>query len=464
VSDLLAARSQMAMSLAFHIIFAAIGIALPALMCVAEWRAIRTGDEGYRALAQRWARGTAILFAVGAVSGTVLSFELGLLWPTLMERTGAIIGLPFALEGFAFFTEAIFLGIYLYGWKRVPPRAHLAAGIVVAVSGALSGVFVVMVNAWMNAPVGFTLGPDGTLLDVNPLRGLSSPAALAQTLHMTLAAYAATGMAVAGVHALLLRRRSTRDDAVAFAFHRRALAVALLVGAPAAIVQPLSGHYSAAVVARVQPVKLAAMEGLWQTTAGAPLRIGGWPDEAAERTRFALEIPYGLSLLAFDDPHATVQGLTTVSRADRPPVLVTHLAFQAMVGLGSLLALGGAWGLWALWRSGRSRRTHGGAQSIADRPWLLLALGICAPMGFAAIEAGWTVTEVGRQPWVVQGVLRTADAVTPMPGLVVPFLAFTLLYLFLAGMVGWLLWRQIIATRRTGEGGLTAEMPVPSGA
>jgi len=464
VSDLFAARSQMAMSLGFHIIFAAVGIALPALMCVAEWRALRTGDAGYRALAQRWARGTAILFAVGAVSGTVLSFELGLLWPTVRERTGANIGLPFALEGFAFFTEAIFLGIYLYGWNRVPPRAHLAAGIVVAASGALSGIFVVMVNAWMNAPVGYRLAADGTLLDIQPLRGLTSPAALAQTLHMTLAAYAATAMAVAGVHALMLRRRSTRADAIAAAFHRRALSVALLVGAPAALLQPLSGHYSAAVVARVQPTKLAAMEGLWQTTAGAPLRIGGWPDEAAERTRFAIEVPYGLSLLAFDDPHATVRGLDAVPRTERPPVLVTHLAFQTMVGLGSLLALVGAWGLWALWRSARSRTRDGAAQSVADRPRLLLALGIAAPMGFVAIEAGWTVTEVGRQPWVVQGVLRTADAVTPMPGLIVPFLTFTALYVFLAVVVSWLLWRQIVSTRRTGPGGLTAEMPVPQGA
>ena len=461
MSDLLAARSQMAMSLAFHIVFAALGIALPALMCVAEWRAIRTGDAGYRALAQRWAKGTAILFAVGAVSGTVLSFELGLLWPEFMARAGAIIGIPFALEGFAFFTEAIFLGIYLYGWNRISPRAHLAAGLVVAASGALSGIFVVMVNAWMNAPVGFRLAADGTLLDVNPLRGMASPAAFAQTLHMTLAAYAATGMAVAGVHAAMLRRRSTREDAVAFAFHRRALAAALLVGAPAALLQPLSGHLSASVVARVQPTKLAAMEGQWTTMRGAPLRIGGWPDERGERTRFALEVPYGLSLLAFDDPHALVRGLDAVPRADRPPVLVTHLAFQAMVALGSLLAAAAAWGLWALWRSARARRRDGAEHPLSDRRWLLVALGICAPLGFVAIEAGWVVTEVGRQPWVVQGVLRTADAVTPMPGLVVTFVAFTLLYLFLAAVVAWLLWRQIVSTRRAGIGGLTAELPVP---
>jgi len=459
MTDLLAARSQMAVSLAFHIVFAALGIALPVLMCVAEWRARRTGDLGYRALAKRWAKGTAILFAVGAVSGTVLSFELGLLWPTFMARSGASIGLAFSLEGFAFFTEAIFLGIYLYGWDRVPPRAHLVSGIVVAVSGTLSGVFVVFVNAWMNAPTGFTLAPDGTLVGVNPWGAFASPAGPAQVLHMILAAYAATGMAVAGVHALLLRRRATREDPVAAAFHRRALGVALLVGAPAMMLQPISGHYSAATVARVQPAKLAALEGHWTTMRGAPLRIGGWPDEKKQETRWAIEIPYGLSLLAFDDPHALVRGLDSVPPRDRPPVLVTHLAFQTMVGLGSLSALVAAWALWALVQSARARRAGRPGPGLAGRPRLLLALGIMAPAGFVAIEAGWVVTEVGRQPWIVQGVLRTAHAVTPMPGLVVPFLAFTLLYVFLAAVVVWLLRRQIDATERTGPGRLTGEYP-----
>jgi cytochrome d ubiquinol oxidase subunit I len=248
---------------------------------------------------------------VGAVSGTVLSFELGLLWPGFMRHAGAIVGLPFSLEGFAFFTEAIFLGIYLYAWDRVSPRAHLAAGVVVAVSGALSGIFVVLVNAWMNAPVGFTLAADGaSFATVDPLRGMRSPAALAQTLHMTLAAYAATGMAVAGVHAAMLLRPVTRRDPTARAFHRRALVIALAVGAPASLVQPLSGHYSAETVAVLQPAKLAAMEGQWRTERGAPLRIGGWPDERTETTRWALEVPKALSVLAFGDPDAEVRGST----------------------------------------------------------------------------------------------------------------------------------------------------------
>lgn len=425
--DLLAARSQMAMSLGFHIIFAMAGIAMPLLMVIAERRWLVTGDAIYLELAQRWAKGTAILFAVGAVSGTVLSFELGLLWPEFMRFAGSIIGMPFSLEGFAFFTEAIFLGIYLYGWKHISPRAHLWAGILVAVSGAASGIFVVIANAWMNAPTGFDV-VNGQAVHLDPIAAMLNPAALSQTIHMTLAAYAATGLAVGGIHALLLLKDAGN------AFHRRALTVALLVGAPAAILQPVSGDFSAGFVARVQPVKLAAMEGLFETTAGAPLIIGGWPDEESRTTRFAIRIPYGLSLLAFKDPHAVVRGLEEVARHDWPPVAITHIAFQIMVGLGSFMALVS---LWAAWLALRRR-------DLPSNPWLLKALVLTIPMGFIATEAGWVVTEVGRQPWVIYGVLRTAEAVTPMPGLIVPFLTFTLLYCFLGVVVAWLLYAHII--------------------
>src|SRR5437764_10821444 len=227
MSDFLFARSQMAMSLAFHIVFAALGIGMPLLMAIAEGMYLRTKQPVYLDLCQRWAKGTAILFAVGAVSGTVLSFELGLLWPTFMRHAGAIIGMPFSLEGFAFFTEAIFLGVYLYGWDRISPRAHLTAGALVAVSGALSGIFVVIANAWMNAPAGFRV-VDGQPVDVDPLAAMANPAALSQTIHMTIAAYAATGLAVAGIHAYVLRRRSGAALSEAMArLHRAALTVSL---------------------------------------------------------------------------------------------------------------------------------------------------------------------------------------------------------------------------------------------
>jgi len=434
MSDLLAARSQMAMSLAFHIIFAVVGIGMPVLMVIAERRWQTTGDPIHLDLAKRWAKGTAILFAVGAVSGTVLSFELGLLWPTFMERAGPLIGMPFSLEGFAFFTEAIFLGVYLYGWDRISSRAHWWAGIAVAVSGAASGVFVVIANAWMNSPTGFELVA-GQIVNVDPIAAMMNPMAFQQTLHMTLAAYTATGFAVAGIHALLLLTDPSNG------FHRRALNIALMVGVPAALLQPISGDISARSVARYQPVKLAAMEAHFETAAAVPLTIGGWPDMEARETRYAIKIPYGLSLLAFHDPNAVVKGLNEFPRSDWPHVPIVHTAFQIMVALGSYLAL---LSLWIGWMAFRRR------DLVANR-LLLGAIAFSAPMGFIAIEAGWTVTEVGRQPWIIYGVLRTADAVTPMPGLMVPFLLFTVLYCFLGVIVAWLLYRQIIRSPKATE-------------
>jgi len=434
MSDLLAARSQMAVSLAFHIIFAVVGIAMPVLMVIAERRWQKTGDGIYLELAKRWSKGTAILFAVGAVSGTVLSFELVLLWPEFMKFAGGIIGMPFSLEGFAFFTEAIFLGIYLYGWDRISARAHIWSGVAVALSGTASGVFVVTANAWMNSPAGFDI-IGGQVMNVDPIAAMLNPAAFQQTLHMTLAAFTATGFAVAGIHAFLLLFDPLN------AFHRRALSIALLLGAPAAVLQPISGDFSARSVARDQPVKLAATEAHFETMAGAPLIVGGWPDADAGEVRYGIKIPYGLSLLAFHDPKAVVKGLKDFPRDEWPNVPIVHLAFQVMVALGTYLALVS---LWAGWTAFRGR-------DVAGNRRLLQAIALGAPMGFIAIEAGWTVTEVGRQPWIIHGVLRTADAVTPMPGLIVPFLLFTLLYCFLGVIVVWLLYREIIRSPTSTE-------------
>ena len=435
VSDLLAARLQMGMSLAFHIVFAVIGIAMPVMMVLAERRWRSSGDAIYLDLAKRWARGTAILFAVGAVSGTVLSFELGLLWPTFMRFAGAIIGMPFSLEGFAFFTEAIFLGVYLYGWERVSPRAHLFAGVMVAVSGALSGIFVVTANAWMNTPAGFDL-VNGAPVNVRPLVAMLNAAAPAQVLHMTLAAYAATGFAVAGIHAFLILRGRRAP------FHRYAMTIALLVGAPAAVLQPLSGDYAATTVARHQPAKLAAMEALFTTQSHAPLTLGGWPDPETRRTRFGIPVPHALSLLAFRDAGATVVGLDSVPRDQWPNLPAVHLSFDVMVACGTYLAL---IGLWAAWLALRRR-------DPAQRRWFLRAVVIGAPLGFLAIETGWMVTELGRQPWIIYGVLRTADAVTPMPGQPWRTGVFALIYVFLAIVVTVLLSRQIVTSpMHTGE-------------
>ncbi len=451
MTDLLFARSQMAMSLAFHIIFAVVGVGMPALMVSAEWRWLKSRDPMQLELAKRWAKGTAILFAVGAVSGTVLSFELGLLWPTFMEHAGAVIGMPFSLEGFAFFTEAIFLGIYLYGWKRISPRAHIAAGVVVAVSGALSGAFVVCANAWMNAPTGFRL-VNGVVTDVDPVAAMFNAAAPSQIVHMTLASFAATGFAVAGIHAFALRRGTPHR-----AFHRAALQIALWVGLPAALLQPLAGDWSARSVAERQPMKLAAMEGHLETGPAAFV-IGGWPNvETLEHTG-AIEIPGGLSFLLHGDPTAIVKGVDAFPPDERPPLAIVHLAFQIMIGCGSLMAALSLWGAWRWWR-----RRRGGGIPLPDDRRFLTAVVLAGPLGFIALEAGWTVTEVGRQPWIVQGILRTADAVTPMPGLVVSFAVFTTLYIGLAIAVVFLLWRQILKTGVSSTPlNFTSELPIPT--
>ncbi|MCE9670965.1 cytochrome ubiquinol oxidase subunit I [Myxococcus stipitatus] len=426
MTDLLFARAQMGLSLAFHIVFAAAGVALPLLMVLSDLKARRTGDADYRKLSLKLAKGTAILFAVGAVSGTVLSFELGLLWPDFMGEYGEVIGLPFSLEGVAFFTEAIFLGIYLYGRERVSPGMHLFSGVMVAVSGAASAFFVTLVNVFMNQPSGFVATPDGPV-DVQPVVAMFSAGWQYETAHVLLSCYQASAFAMAGIHAFVLLRHPGAT------FHRKALSVALPLACVTALLQPLVGDLSAKHVARAQPVKLAAMEGQFETERGAPLRIGGVPDVDTGTVSGALDIPHGLSILAFGDPHAEVKGLNAFPRDTWPPVAKVHVAFQVMVGTGSLMALLSLVTLALRWRR---------KQWPTGRRMMGAWLG-AGPLGLVALEAGWLVTEWGRQPWIVRGVMRTAEAVTPVPHLAAPFWTFTVLYLFLGVVVLFLLLRQV---------------------
>ncbi len=429
MSDLFFARSQMGMSLAFHIVFAVIGMAMPLLMVISEGRFLRTKEPIFLELSKRWAAGTAILFAVGAVSGTVLSFELGLLWPGFMRYAGGIIGMPFSLEGFAFFTEAIFLGIYLYAWNRVSPVLHWFAGIVVAASGILSAVFVVLANAWMNAPAGFDI-VDGHPVNIRPIAAMLNPAALHETIHMVLAAYAATAFLVAGIHAFFLLRDPQS------VFHRASCSIALIVACVSIPLQILSGDFAAREVAKLEPPKLAAMEAHYKTASGVPLLIGGIPDSATGKVHYAIEIPFGLSLLIGDNPATKVVGLEDFPRDQWPNVDLVHWSFDIMVGAGSAMLAVAAWVSWSWWRTRR----------LPDNKWVLRALVCSAPLGFIAVETGWFVTELGRQPWIIYGVMRTSAAVTPMPGLVVPFTTFTTVYLLLAVIVIFLLRRQFMET------------------
>jgi cytochrome bd ubiquinol oxidase subunit I len=398
-ADLMAAREQMALSLGFHIVLACLGVGLPGLTAFAEWRGIRTGQPHYTELAHRWAKTMGVLFAVGAVSGTILSFEMGLLWPGLMGAYGQVLGLPFALEGFAFFIEAIFVGIYLYGWDRLPPRVHLLTAVPVAVSGVASAFFVVSANAWMNQPRGFELA-DGKITTVRPWAAMFNPATPPQTIHMILAAFMVTGFTAAAVYAVgLLRGR--RD-----AYHRAGFLIPFTFAAVVTPVQIAAGDYVARFLATYQPTKLAAMEGVYQTGSHVPLHLGGIARDG--ELRYTLKIPNGLSLLVGYRPETVVQGLDRVPVADHPPVTIVHLAFDVMVAIGIGLLLLGVWLLLAWWRR----------RDLPRRRLFLMLCVLAGPASAVALEAGWVVTEVGRQPWVVYGHLRTADAVNPRPGLV----------------------------------------------
>jgi cytochrome d ubiquinol oxidase subunit I len=439
MDDLVAARLQMAFSLGFHIIFACIGMTMPWLMAAAQWKFLRTREPVYLELARTWSKGVAVFFAVGAVSGTVLSFELGLLWPGFMEHAGPIIGLPFSWEGTAFFVEAIALGIFLYGWGRVPEKVHFASGIVVGVAGVASGVLVIAANSWMNSPTGFRW-ENGRAVDVDPIAAMFNDAWPSQSLHMVLAAFIATGFAVAGVHAIRLLYRPDMQ------LHRIALRISLAMGGIAALVQPISGDLSAQHVTKRQPAKLAAMEAHYHTQKGAPFMIGGIPDDEKMEVRGAIEVPYLLSLLAHHDPNAEVIGLDRIPRDEWPPTLICHFAFQIMIAAGSALALLGAvfLGLW--WKRPK----------LVDHPRFLKLVAAATPLGFIAVEAGWTVTEVGRQPWIIYGILRTRDAVTPMPGLIWPLLLMLFVYFVLFAVIGWIMVHLVRAAERA-DGTLDSE-------
>lgn len=423
------ARSQMALSLAFHIVFATAGVGMPLLMAISEALYLKTKRSVYLDLTKRWAKGTAILFAVGAVSGTVLSFELGLLWPTFMEHAGAIIGMPFSLEGFAFFTEAIFLGLFLYGWNQLPPLAHWFSGLMVAVSGILSGIFVVTANAWMNAPTGFIFS-GGVFSQIDPIAAMLNRASLHEAVHMTLASFAATGFLVAGIHAYFLLRNRESE------FHRAAFLIGISVATLSIPLQIASGDLAARRVSELQPAKLAAMEAHYHTRTRAPFVVGGLPDDDEQTTRFAVEIPGALSLLLGHSLETEVQGLDRIPRDQWPNVRLVHFSFDLMVACGMALLALAAWTGLLAWRT----------RALPINRNLLRAFVAATPLGFVAIEAGWMVTELGRQPWIIYGVMKTKDAVTPMPGLAFPFWTIALIYALLSIILVVLLRRQFLET------------------
>jgi cytochrome d ubiquinol oxidase subunit I len=411
---LLEARQMQAMSFIAHIPLVCFGVAFPAFVVFAEWRYLRTGDAVYRTLAKRWSKVMLALFAVGVVTGTILSFELGLLWPEFTATFGDVFGLGFTFEGFSFFTEAIFIAIYVYGWDRLSPRAHLLTGLPVILAGVTGSFFVISVNAWMNSPGGFRI-ENGEAVDVDPWKALFDNSYLAhEIVHMYVAAYIVAGFVVASVYGWQwLKGRRGR-------YERAALTIALTAAAVAAPVQLIVGDWAARVVAEEQPVKLASFENLRETTKGASFSIPGGP-----------EIPKLLSLLAFHDPDAKVKGLDSVPADDRPPVGIVRTSFLTMVSIGTLLAA-----LAACYLAVRIRKRR-----LPESRWFWRATIAAGPLSVVALIAGWVTTEVGRQPWVVYETMRTEAAVTGASGVPVGYATMAVVYLSLGVGVVWILRR-----------------------
>ena len=411
-AELLAARSQMAFTLGFHIVLACLGVGLPSLVVVANWIGLRRQDPVALLLARRWSTIMAVTFAVGAVTGTVLSFEMGLLWPVLMGRFGGAFGLPFAIEGIFFFLEAIFIAIYIYGWSRLSPRAHLWSGIPVVLSGVGGTFSVVAANAWMNQPAGYVLGPDGRVGTVQPLEVLFNRATFYEVPHMLLAAYMVTGFLLASVYAVgLLRARSGADR-----YLRLGFLIPFVTAAVAAPLQVGVGDIAAREVFKDQPAKFAAMEYITTTGAHQPATIGGILVDG--EVVGGIAIPELGSLLAGFSPETVIVGFDQIPVDQRPPATIVHLSWNAMVGIGTALVLLGLWGLVL-----RLRR-----RDYATARWFLRAAALAGIGAIVALEAGWIVTEVGRQPWVVYLVLRTRDAVTQAGGVQATFAAVIILY------------------------------------
>jgi cytochrome d ubiquinol oxidase subunit I len=419
---LLEARQMQALSFAMHIPFVCFGVAFPAFVIFMEWLGQKTGQAHYTEIARRWSKVMITLFAAGVVTGTLLSFELGILWPGFMSNFGDVFGLAFGLEGFSFFIEAIFIAIYVYGWDRMSPRLHILTGIPVIVAGITGSLMVIAVNAWMNSPGGFDMvGTEVT--DVRPWEALfGNPHLWPQLTHMYLAAYIAVGFIMAGVYAFFwLKGRRDR-------YVKTAMLVPLAVAVIAAPAQLVIGDWSARNVANDQPVKLAALEGLYKTTDGAPETIGGWYTKDNE-VKYGIEIPKLLSLLAYHDPNATVQGLEEVPPEDRPPVNVVRIAFQTMVGIGTMMVLLSAW-FFISW----IRR-----KSIPRSKWFYRGVMVAGPAAIVATISGWVVTEVGRQPWVVYEIMRTEAAVTGADGIVFGYGALATVYAILIVATAWVL-------------------------
>ena len=431
-SNLLAAREQMAFTLGFHIVLSCLGVALPATILVANYIGLKKGDEAAIELAKRWSKAMAVTFAVGAVTGTVLSFEFGLLWPQFMDRFGAAFGVAFAIEGIFFFLEAIFLAIYIYGWKRLSGWAHFWSGVPMFITGIGGAFSVVAANAWMNQPQGFTLDAAGKVVDVEPVKVLINPATGYEVPHMILAAYMVVGFLVASIYAVgMLKGRRDR-------LHRLGLLIPLTIGLIATPIQLFVGDTAARAVADHQPAKFAGMECIQETGGHQTEYVGGVC--TSDGVKAAIPIPDLDSFLVGFSADSKVIGLNDIPADERPPAnTFLHLSFDLMVGIGTALLALGAWFAWVWWKR----------RDIPQTPWFLRAVAVSGIASILALWCGWIVTEVGRQPWIVQGYMRTSEAVTEAEGIWFTFALVLLIYAAL-GTIAVLVLRSM--SRRWREG------------
>ena len=412
-TTLQAARSQMAFTLGFHIILASLGVALPAMMLIANYRGLRHQDADALKLAQRWSKAVAVTFAVGAVTGTVISFEFGLLWPAFTGRFGQVFGVLFAIEGIFFFLEAIFIAIYIFGWKHLSPWTHFWTGVPVVIAG-LGGAFaVVAVNSWMNQPQGYS-PTTGNVTSVEPLKVIFNPAVPYEVPHMILAAYLVTGFLVASIYAVgMLRGRRDR-------IHRLGLLIPLTVACIATPIQFAVGDTAARAIAKDQPIKFAGMECVQTTSTDVTEYIYGRCTSSG--VKGGIGIPGFDSFLVGWSTNTQVVGLDSVAPDDRPPDnTMLHWAFDTMVGICTVLIVLGLWLGIGWWRK----------KDFPQSKWFLRATATSGVLAVVALECGWIVTEVGRQPWIVYNVMRTSDAVTHASGVWVTFGLIVALYLAL---------------------------------
>ncbi|WP_274650784.1 cytochrome ubiquinol oxidase subunit I [Paenibacillus humicola] len=410
------ARSLFGSSMAFHIIFATMGVGLPFMIVIAEiWYQIRK-DRDYATMAKRWTKGFAIILGVAIPSGTIVGIMLSLLWPGFMEIVGQVIALPFQIEIWAFFLEALFMSIYVYAADRLSPSVRIISVLFVAIGSSLSAVLITDAHAWMNTPKGFRL-VNGQVMDVDPLAAVFNPSLPTTAMHVLLSAYMTGAFAVASVSAykLLRRERSERERE----YHRKSLILALLVGCFMSVMTAVNGHETAQMLHRFQPEKLAAAEGLFETQDYAPLAIGGFTDRDTRTIKGAIEIPWALSFLAGNRFDTVVKGLNDFPEAEWPPLFI-HTLFNLMVGIGTLLIL--ASGLTIVLRL---------AFKKPYPRWLLRSLIFTGPLSMIGIETGWVFSCTGRQPWTIYHIQKTASAATKTQQLGTLFVLFLGLYVFL---------------------------------